>query len=145
MSFLPEANRKRIISAIEKEAEDLGESTDREPPEKRQRKEGGLMTLLEDICKPTVEDDPRKAVNREIEKYLCIDSCSDQKPLAWWKSYETQFPILAKLARKYLCIPATSVPSERAFSTAGLVVNSKRACLLPENVNMLVFLAQNLN
>ena len=107
------------------------------------------MILLEDICKPTVEDDPRKAVNREIEKYLCIDSCSDQKPLAWWKSYmyETQFPILAKLTRKYLCIPATSVPSERALtcSTAGLVVNSKRACLLPENVNMLVFLAQNID
>ena len=36
------------------------------------------------------------------------------------------------------------MPSERAFSVAGHVVNEKRACLLPENVNMLVFLGANL-
>lgn len=41
-------------------------------------------------------------------------------------------------------IPATSVPSERVLSAAGHIVNQKRACLLPENVRMLVFLAENL-
>jgi len=44
----------------------------------------------------------------------------------------------------WLRIPATSVPSERAFSSAGHIVNTKRACLLPSSVNMLVFLAENL-
>ena len=43
------------------------------------------------------------------------------------------------MARKYLAVPATSTPSERAFSIAGCVINKKRACLLPENVNMLIF------
>ena len=47
-------------------------------------------------------------------------------------------------AKKLLCIPATSTPSERLFSTAGYVINSKRACLDADNVNMLCFLAENL-
>ena len=42
-------------------------------------------------------------------------------------------------------VPATFVPSDRAFSIAGQVVNAKRACLLPDNVNMLVFLAENVD
>ena len=56
------------------------ENIDQEPPEKWQNKKGGLMTILEDICEPTTENDLRKAANREIEKCLCIDSCSEQKP-----------------------------------------------------------------
>ena len=43
----------------------------------------------------------------------------------------------------HLCVPATSVPPERAFSFAGQVVNAKRACLLPDNMNMLLSLAEN--
>ena len=37
-----------------------------------------------------------------------------------------------------------STPSERLFSTAGDIINAKRACLDPENVSMLCFLAENL-
>ena len=41
-------------------------------------------------------------------------------------------------------MPVTSVLSERAFSISGHIVRAKRACFLPENVQMLVFLAENL-
>lgn len=64
-------------------------------------------------------------------------------PFEWWAAREKRYPDIAKLARKYLCIPATSASSERVFSTAGNIVSSKRNCLLPENVNLLVFLYQN--
>ena len=71
------------------------------------------MTILEDICEPTTENDPRKAANRKIEKYLCVDSCSEQtKLLVWWKNYEAQFHVFTKPPQMNLCIPATFVPSE---------------------------------
>jgi len=49
-----------------------------------------------------------------------------------------------KLAKRYLCIPATLVPAEQVFSVAGEIVN-KRGSLKPENVNMLIFLNKNSN
>ena len=43
-----------------------------------------------------------------------------------------------------LCIPATSAPSERAFSIGGNIVTCHRSALEPETVDRLVFLANNL-
>ena len=47
-------------------------------------------------------------------------------PLAWWKTNSTRFPVLSKLARMWLAIPATSAPSERIFSLAGRVLTKER-------------------
>ena len=81
-----------------------------------------------------------------MNNYLAIeiDPSTVGDPLVWWKSNQKHYPQLAQLARKYLCVLATSVPSERAFSVAGHIVYEKRACLLPKNINMLVFLSANL-
>ena len=49
-------------------------------------------------------------------------------------------PILSLLARRILCIPATSAPSERLFSVAGLTIANDRAGLLPDNAADLIFL-----
>lgn len=63
--------------------------------------------------------------------------------LKWWKDHESKFPRVAELAKKYMCIPASSASSERVFSTAGNIITAKRSSLLPENVSTLVFLYQN--
>lgn len=81
----------------------------------------------------------------EYKRYLSeitID-CQKDNPYLWWKERESIYPRMSKLAKKYLCIPATSSSSERCFSTAGNIVTAKRSSLHPENVNMLVFLYQN--
>jgi hypothetical protein len=48
-------------------------------------------------------------------------------PLDWWRVHKDDFPHLANLSIKYLAIPATSAPSERVFSTAGLTIAKDRA------------------
>ena len=61
-------------------------------------------------------------------------------PLEWWKARAHSYPHLQAAARKVLCIPATSAPSERVFSQAGLTIANQRARMLPQNANNLVFL-----
>ena len=66
-------------------------------------------------------------------------------PLQWWMRNEERFPKVAAVARRYLCAPSTSVPSERVFSATGNIVTKKQCSLLPENANCLVFLNKNLS
>lgn len=63
-------------------------------------------------------------------------------PLTFWKNYEPGH--LKNIAYKFLCIPATSVPSKRVFSNAGLFMTNRRSSLKPKNLNMLISLRQNL-
>lgn len=44
----------------------------------------------------------------------------------------------------YLCIPGTSVPSERVFSTAGDIVCSERSVLSPEHVDQLIYISTDI-
>ena len=39
----------------------------------------------------------------------------DENALGWWKRNYNRFPAIAAVARRVLCIPATSTPSERTF------------------------------
>ena len=63
------------------------------------------------------------AIKTEIRVYLKLEKPGSrilaEDVLTWWKLHKDKLPILAELARAYLCIPATSAPSERLFSTAG--------------------------
>jgi hypothetical protein len=61
----------------------------------------------------------------------------------WWKQKEQEYPLLAHAARHILCIPATSVASERVFSHAGRVVNHLRASLSPAKAARLTFMHTN--
>lgn len=66
-----------------------------------------------------------------------------KNPLQFWQHKGSSFPRLKKMAKKYLVIPATSVPSERVFSKAGDLVSEKRNRLKPENVDKILFLNAN--
>ena len=88
---------------------------------------------------PTIE-----VIQSEMNSYILspkLDAEGDS--LTWWSSHKMNYPHLSVLARKYLCIQATSAASERVFSASGNIVNCLRSCLKPEMVNMLVFLNKN--
>ncbi len=111
-----------------------------------------LVAFLGNIKPNTVQRDnqretPRQKVTKEIDSNsldLISDSGLETDPLAWWRNHCRDFRLLAKRAKKYLCIQASSSASERLFSKAGLVITPKRTQLKPEKANMLIFLAENL-
>ncbi len=58
----------------------------------------------------------------------------------WWRKFEATFPILARLARRYLSIPASSAPSERIFSKYTTIWEKKKCNLKPETANDIIYL-----
>ena len=50
-----------------------------------------------------------------------------------------------QLLVKYLCIPATCVPSEKVLCCSWNSINSKQACIHPESINMYCFYKNTFN
>ena len=85
----------------------------------------------------TEEDD-------EVTRYVRLGNIKvKDDPMTWWVNHRDSFLTLTQLARKYLSIPATSVPSERLFSDAGNHISAKRTRLAPDLVNKFLFLKRN--
>ena len=79
-----------------------------------------------------------------MKRYFADPAVSrNEDPLLWWRKNESRFPHIARLARLFLAVPATSTPSERVFSAAVNIVTKKRSALSPENVDALIFLNKN--
>ena len=107
-----------------------------EPPAKRRATEAdddfnvlfGCSDNTEQEAVCALDDD----IDDEMQRYLKEVEINFRKddPLTWWKCHETSFPIISKLARKYLAIPASTAPSERVFSTAKDILQKKRWRLL---------------
>ena len=84
-------------------------------------------------------------VGNQFECFLDEPIVGDfnEDPLGWWRNKLHRYPALEIGVRTLFCIPATSAPVERVFSSAGNIVDTKRASLLPQNVDMLLFMYTN--
>lgn len=119
------------------------EASESSPPVKK----SAMAELFGELFKTQVGNnkDTLQLVKEEVAAYKAVSCISvDSDPLLWWKGNEAKYPLTAKLARRYLAIPATSVPSERVFSTAGDIVTASRSALTADNVDKLIFLAENM-
>ncbi|KAI7947562.1 hypothetical protein MJO28_009470 [Puccinia striiformis f. sp. tritici] len=57
------------------------------------------------------------SLNDKIDYYLSSETEEElSDPLLYWKANSEHLPSLANMARTYLAVPASSAPSERAFS-----------------------------
>jgi hAT family C-terminal dimerisation region len=79
----------------------------------------------------------RRRVEKESElnRYLeapAVDAHTDI--LEWWKQHAHVYPGLARIARDYLAIPATSAPAERVFSRAADLISDKRGSLNEDTI-----------
>jgi len=135
--MLMEEVEKLKVEALE-ESQDLVSSAKR-PQVSRVQSEGQSLLLscveemLEHSCNSETEPDSpeiivtaylkepnlpmSESVPNPIDPEKPITRRND--PLLYWKNNEQSKLLLAKLARRFLCAPPGSVPSERLFSTAG--------------------------
>ena len=65
-------------------------------------------------------------------------------PLVYWKNNKERYPALAKVAKRYLSVPPSSVPSESLFSETGIIDSNRRRRLLSDHLEMLTFIKHNL-
>ena len=115
---LAEEDRRIAIEFVKKELSELSDDSEEDassfslPPTKR--------TAWSRIFRDGPEEMPLPAnmvmqdkIIKEIENYFQLPvSDIDESPLKWWKTEEAKFLLLAKMAKKYLCVSATSVASE---------------------------------
>ena len=99
-------------------------------PAAKRKKQSKFMELLSDVmcsaaassANQTVEDRAKIELQQYMEDSSYVDTVT---PLKWWHHNKQRYPNLCKLALHYFTIPATSVPSERAFSISGHIVRAK--------------------
>lgn len=82
----------------------------------------------------------------ELDKYLESTCADNETDIAkWWKGNREIYPTLHRMARDFLSIQATSVPSERLFSRAGLTIRKHRNRLTNDSARTCMCLNSWLN
>ena len=99
--------------------------------------------LYDIICTGTSQQKTQEELARNELDLFMAEKATASDPLEWWKNRQYLYPRISRIAKKILCVPSSSVSSERVFSLAGNVVNKKRSQLAPENINMMIFLKKN--
>jgi hypothetical protein len=107
---------------------------------KKKKKSQKYNSILASFKKPVMP-----AID-EVADYLALKEIAiENDPLAWWYEQQENFPVLSRLAKKYLAVYACSTSSERLFSDAGNMLTSKRTRMSPRLFKMMLFLKKNGN
>lgn len=68
---------------------------------------------------------------------------SPQPVLAYYAQIEHQYPTIAHVARRYLCIPSSNVASESLWSMAGYTAGDQRSKTSPELLEAQLMVRRN--
>ena len=136
-----DALRDAILGLAENTGAEEREVDEEEVEEVQQAASVSIISTL--LKKSKKKKRANTSLDDEITQYLEEDVENDVEPLVWWRQKEPRFPRVARLAKKYLALPASSAPSERMFSKMNAVVDKRRASLDPDRVERIVFIKQN--
>ena len=133
-----------VVQEMSRHVQTNDSNEDRQPSNTTEA--AGLWDLFDSVVKQSTSQGASTSnVTLEARKYFKEPVLARlQDPLLWWKENEQYYELIAKIAKKYRCIPGTSVPAERVFSKAGELVSIRRNRLKPKNVNMFLFLNKNI-
>ena len=112
-----------------------------EPPPKKRR---GVFDFIKECEKIQREGEVDVAAAQiELDIFFKEKVVETGDVFEWWNQNKIRFPNIFEFIKKYLIIPATSVPAERVFSKAGEIICAKRSRLSRKRANELVFLNVN--
>ena len=130
------------VSSAEESSDDEESCTEEENSERDQTYD---QTEVSRVRRKKPKGPSLSELASEVDRYTLtptVERCKD--PLSFWREEKSVYPTIAKVARRYLSCPASSVYSECLFSEAGNVFEEHRARLLPRNGEHLLFLHHNL-
>ena len=130
LSYVKNKNPKRL--EIQKEFE---------RPAKKRRGLFEFIQECENIQREGSEDTSSAQI--ELDIFLKEKVVGKVDAFEWWDQNKFRFPNIFHFVKKYLIVPATSVPAERVFSKAGEIISSKRNRLSRKRANELIFLNIN--
>jgi len=142
LSFLSNAEHSEVHEILVEKASsgDCSCSDTSDMPTIKNKK----LSVLDRLLGEDVDKDKSSNVTEEVALYLQEHPIKrSEDPFACWHGNASRFPHLAVVACCYLAIPATSTPSERVFSVAGIVVDKRHCALTADMINALVFLHKN--
>lgn len=104
-----------------------------------------LWSLIDDMKKAKVPKEkatlPEEMVVMYLEEEVLEHNCD---PLTYWNFKKSSWPVLSKLAVRFLGCPPSIVPSERLFSTSNENSSFSQSRLAMEHFEKLIFLKVNL-
>ncbi|KAE8616102.1 hypothetical protein XENTR_v10008718 [Xenopus tropicalis] len=105
--------------------------------------EENIWSLMANIkrSKALKEKLPEDIVFAYLEEEVLEHNCD---PLTYWNLKKSAWPVLAKLAVRFLGCPPSIIPSERLFNTANENCNFNQNRLMMEHFEQLIFLKVNL-
>ena len=145
LKFLSEEERVTVLEEIRLELKDLEEKAktqqllevhdevNQNPPKKRRL----LGSWSDSDDEEEVQNAEAELASYQAERKLKGDGC----PFSWWRDRRGSYPLMSRLARKYLSVQATSTPAERVMSTMGIVLEKKRQAMTGELFSEIMFLS----
>ena len=89
---------------------------------------------------PSSRFDLSKYLDTDYCSYLSLNQMKHFDILKWWKSHESTFPVLSKMARDLLTPPVSTVASESTFSIVANILGERRTRLLDKMLESLTCL-----
>ncbi|XP_056429688.1 zinc finger BED domain-containing protein 4 [Hyla sarda] len=106
-------------------------------------KDDNIWSLMANIkkSKNLKEKLPEDIVFAYLEEEVLEHNCD---PLTYWNLKKSSWPVLSKLAVRFLGCPPSVIPSEKLFNTSNDSGNFNQSRLMMEHFEQLIFLKANL-
>lgn len=134
-----------IMSSTSDDDKPVSNGCDSGSPSTNSYGEDNLWSLMGDMKKTKDPKEraklPEEMVLSYLEEEVLEHNCD---PLTYWNFKKSSWPVLSKLAVRFLGCPPSIVPSERLFSTSNESNNFSQSRLMIEHFEKLIFLKVNL-